>query len=236
MTNKYTLQKICLSQLTTLQNANCMLQMMHSQFGRLLYNEVLCWIGKKHCKNLLNGSNCCISRAAVFRWHKKSRKSKFTKKLMTTPFMIPRISSILIRFLLARVLWRDLEQVQGEFSLQKARTLPLSPVALESTSSQFYPGNQLIDTNGHQKYPSATLQSRHCTLRVLVVPKAEGESQGQSFWKHWEKKGSYVKGRGHLHIGGLSWGLHEVAGALQQVLWSRRRLFWRWSVFSTFFK
>ena len=63
--------------------------------------------------------------------------------------------------------------VQQEIPLGEASTHQIGSVAFppgQCTSPQLYPCHRLFDQDGHQDSSSASLQSRHCSLWLLVIP------------------------------------------------------------------
>ena len=78
--------------------------------------------------------------------------------------------------------WADSQQgilcwgfkgVQGEIPLEEASTLEIDSVAFppgQCTSPQLHPCHRLFDQNGYQDSSSASLQSRTCSLWLLVIP------------------------------------------------------------------
>ena len=62
--------------------------------------------------------------------------------------------------------------VQEEIPLEEASTLQIGSVAFlagQCTSLQLYPCHRLSDEDGHQDSSSASLQSRVCSLWLLVI-------------------------------------------------------------------
>ena len=63
--------------------------------------------------------------------------------------------------------------VQEEIPLEEASTLQIGSVAFppgQCTSPQLHPYHRLFDQDGHQDSSSASLQSRPCSLWLLVIP------------------------------------------------------------------
>ena len=63
--------------------------------------------------------------------------------------------------------------VQEQILSEEASTLQIGSVAFppgQCTSPQLYPCHRLFDQGGHQDSSSASLQSRPCSLRLLVIP------------------------------------------------------------------
>ena len=113
--------------------------------------------------------------------------------------------------------------VQEEILSEEASTLQIGSVAFppgQYTSPQLHPCHRLFEQDGHQDSSSASLQSRPCSLWLLLIPKA----QRLSFWDNWRDERGSNEGHWHAHTRGLPWGLAEVVGTVQQVHWSRRRL------------
>ena len=63
--------------------------------------------------------------------------------------------------------------VQEEIPSEEASTLLIEPVAFppgQYTSPQLQPCHRLFDQDGHQDSSSASLQSRPCSLWLLLIP------------------------------------------------------------------
>ena len=63
--------------------------------------------------------------------------------------------------------------VQEEIPREEASTLQIGSVAFppgQCTSPQLHPCQRLFDQDGHQDSSSASLQSRPCSLWLLVIP------------------------------------------------------------------
>ena len=63
--------------------------------------------------------------------------------------------------------------VQGEIPSEEASTLQIGSVTFQPgqyTSPQLHPCHRLFDQDGHQESSSASLQSRPCSLWLLVIP------------------------------------------------------------------
>ena len=63
--------------------------------------------------------------------------------------------------------------VQEEIPLEEASTLQIGPVSFSPgkyTSPQLHPCQRLFDQDWHQDSSSASLQSRPCSLLLLVIP------------------------------------------------------------------
>ena len=113
--------------------------------------------------------------------------------------------------------------VQEEIPSDEASTLQIRSVKFppgQYTSQQLHSCHRLFDQDGHQHSSSPSLQSRPCSLWLLVIPKA----QRLSLWDNWGDERGYDEGDWHAHTRGLPWGLREVVGTVQQVHCSRRRL------------
>ena len=105
--------------------------------------------------------------------------------------------------------------VQKEIPSEEASTLQIGSVAFppgQCTSPQLHPCHWLFE--------QASLQSRPCSLWLLVFP----EAQRLLLWDNWGDERCCDEGHWHAHTRGLPWGLAEVVGTVQQVHWSRRRL------------
>ena len=113
--------------------------------------------------------------------------------------------------------------VQEEIPWEEASTLQIGSVAFppgQYTSSQLHPCHRLFEQDGHQDSSSPSLQSRPCSLWLLVIPCA----QRLSLWDNWGDERGCDEGHWHAHTRWLWWGLPEVVGTVQQVHCSRRRL------------
>ena len=63
--------------------------------------------------------------------------------------------------------------VQVKFPSEEASTLQIGSVAFlpgQCTSPQRHPCHRLFDQDGHQHSSSASLQSRPCSLWLLLIP------------------------------------------------------------------
>ena len=112
--------------------------------------------------------------------------------------------------------------VQEEIPWEEASTLQIGSVSFpagQCTSSQLHPCHRLFDQDGHQNSCSASLQSRPCSLWLLVIP----SDQSLSLWDNWWHERGCDEGHWHAHTRGLPWGLPEVVGTVQ-VHCSQRRL------------
>ena len=71
----------------------------------------------------------------------------------------------------------DFKGVQQEIPSEEASNLQIGSVAFPSgqcTSPQLHPCHRLFDQDGHQDSSSASLQSRPCSLWLLVILKLRG--------------------------------------------------------------
>ena len=117
-----------------------------------------------------------------------------------------------------RLLCWDFKGVQEEIPREEASTLQIGSVAFppgQCTSPQFHPCHRLFDQDGYQDSSSASLQSRPCSLWLLVIP----QPQRLSLWDNWGDERGCDEGHWYVHTRGLS----EVVGTVQ-VHCSRRRL------------
>ena len=131
--------------------------------------------------------------------------------------------------------WTDSQQgilcwgfkgVQQEIPSEEASTLQIRSMAFptgQCTSPQLHPCHRLFDQDGHQDTASPSLQSRPCSLWLLLIPYA----QRLSLWENWGDERSCDEGHWHTHTRGLPWGLPEVVETVQQVHCSWRRLLQR---------
>ena len=113
--------------------------------------------------------------------------------------------------------------VQKENSSEEASTLQIGSVVFpagQCTSPQLHPCHRLFDQDRHQDTSSPSLQSRPCSLWLLVIAQA----QRQSLWDNWGDERGCDEGHWHAHTRGRPWGLPEVVWTVKQVHCSRRRL------------
>ena len=113
--------------------------------------------------------------------------------------------------------------VQKGIRSKEASTLQIGSVAFplgQRTSPQLRPCHWLFDQDGYQDCSSPSLESRPCSLRLLIIP----EAQRLSSWDNWVEERGWDEGHWHAHTRGLPWGFAKVVGTLQQVHCSRRRL------------
>ena len=72
-----------------------------------------------------------------------------------------------------RLLCCGFKGVQEEIPSEEASTLQIGSVAFpprQCTSPQLHPCHRLFDQDGHQDSSSASLESRPCSLWLLVIP------------------------------------------------------------------
>ena len=101
------------------------------------------------------------------------------------------------------------KEVQEEIPREEANTLQIGSVAFppeQCTSLQFHPSHRLFDQDGRQDSFSASLQSRPCSLWLLVIPKV----QTLSLWDNWDERGC---NEGHWHAT-----QEDFHGAFQKLL------------------
>ena len=116
--------------------------------------------------------------------------------------------------------------VQEEIWSEEASTLQIGSVAFPAgqyTSPQLHPCYRLFDQDGHQSSSSASLESRPCSVWLLVILNV----QRLSLWDNWGEERGYDEGHWYAHTRRLPWGLPEVIGTVEQVHCSRRRLLGR---------
>ena len=104
--------------------------------------------------------------------------------------------------------------VQEEIPREEASSLQIGSVAFptgQCPSPQLLPCHRLFDQDGHQHSSSASLQSRHCSLLLLVIP----DGQRLSLWDNWGDERGCDEGHWHAQIRGLPWGLPEIVGTAQ---------------------
>ena len=162
----------------------------------------------------------CMNRASVFEWHK--RWFKEARESVRDDERCGRSKSIHQGLGLGLLCW-GFKGVQKEIPWEEAGTLQIGSVAFplrQCTSPQLHPCHRIFDQDGHQDSSSPSLQSRPCSLWLLVIPLA----QRLSLWDNWWDERGCDEGHWHAHTRGLSWGLAEVVGTVQQVHCWRRRL------------
>ena len=88
--------------------------------------------------------------------------------------------------------------VQQEIPSEESSTLQIGSVAFSSgqcTSPQLHLCHRLFHQDGHQDSSSASLQSRPCSLWLLVIHYA----QRLSLWDNWGDERGYDEGHWHVH-------------------------------------
>ena len=113
--------------------------------------------------------------------------------------------------------------VQEEIPREEASTLQIGSVEFppgQCTSPQLHPCHRLLEQDGHQDSSSVSLESRPCSLWLLLIPLA----QRLSLWDNWGDERGCGEGYRHAYTRGFPWGLREVVGMVQQVYCSRRLL------------
>ena len=115
----------------------------------------------------------CMNRASVFEWHKRFKEGRESvrddercgrSKEVNTPELIGQT---------VRLLCWGFKGVQEEIPKEEASTLQIGSVPFppgQCTSRQLHPCHRLFDQNRHQDSSSASLQSRSCSLWLLVIP------------------------------------------------------------------
>ena len=119
----------------------------------------------------------CMNRASVFEWHRNSRKAGSQWGMMRGVGGVRKseYQSWLAKGLglgLGLLCW-GFKGVQEEIPSKKASTLQIGSEAFppgQYTSPQFHPCHRLFDQDGHQHNSSASLQSRPCSLWLLLIP------------------------------------------------------------------
>ena len=115
----------------------------------------------------------CKNRASVFEWHKRFKEARESvrddercgrSKEVNTPELLANGLGLLC--------W-GFKGVQEEIPSEEASTLQIGSVAFpagQCTSPQLHPCHRLFDQDGHQDSSSASLQSRPCSLWLLLIP------------------------------------------------------------------
>ena len=118
--------------------------------------------------------------------------------------------------------WTDSQQgircwgfrgVQKEIPLEEASTLQIGSVAFppgQCTSPQLHSCHRLFNQDEKQNSSSTSLQSRPCSLWLLLIPLA----QRLSLWDNWGDERGCDDCHWHADTRGLPWGLPEVVGTL----------------------
>ena len=119
-----------------------------------------------------------MNRVSVFEWHKSFKEGRESvrddvrcvrSKEVNTPELISQRVRVGVRVTMLRFF----KGVQEEIPWEKASTLQIGSVAFPSrrcTSPQLHPCHRLFDQDGHQDSSSPSLQSRHCSLWLFVIP------------------------------------------------------------------
>ena len=113
---------------------------------------------------------------------------------------------------LALLCW-GFKGVLEDFPSEEASTLQIGSVAFPAgqyTSPQLHPCPRLFDQDGHQDSSSAFLESRPCSLLVLVIRWV----QRMSLWDNWWDERGCDEDHPHTHTRWLPWGLPEVVGTV----------------------
>ena len=126
-----------------------------------------------------------------------------------------------------------LKGIQEEIPWEESSTLQIGSVAFppgQWTSPQLHPCHRLFDQDGHQHSSSPSLESRPCSLWLLVISWA----LTVSLWNNWGDERGCDEGHWHAHTKGLPWGLPGDVGTVQQVHCSWRRLLRIWLEFHVY--
>ena len=113
----------------------------------------------------------CMNRASVFEWHKRFKEGKESVK--DDERVVGGVRKSIHRSWLAKWLGLGLlcwgfQGVQEEIPSEVACTLQIGSAAFPP--GQPHPFHRLFDQDGHQDSSSASLQSRPCSLWLLVIP------------------------------------------------------------------
>ena len=116
----------------------------------------------------------CMNRASVFKWHKRFKAGSLRGMMRGVAGLRKSIhQSWLAKGLWLRLLCWGLKGVQEEIPWEEASTLQIRLVAFppgQCTSPQLHPCHRLFDQDGHQDSSSPSLQSRPCSLWLLLIP------------------------------------------------------------------
>ena len=174
----------------------------------------------------------CMKRAWVFEWVRDSRKAG---SLWGTMRGVGGVRKSIHQSWLAKGLRLGLglglscwsyKRVQEEIPREEASTLQIESVVFlpgQCTSPQIHPCHRRLDQDGHQDSSSASLQSRPCSLWLLLIPLAHR----LSLWNNWGDERGCAEGHWNILTRGLPCGLPEFVGTVEQGHCSRRRLLWR---------
>ena len=114
----------------------------------------------------------CMNQVSVFEWHKRFKEGRgMIRGVGGVRMLIDQ--SWLAKGLGLGWLYRGFKGVQEEIPSEEASTLQIGSVAFpvgQCTSPQLHPYHRLFDQDGHQDSSSASLQSRPCSLWLLVIP------------------------------------------------------------------
>ena len=117
----------------------------------------------------------CINRASVFECIRDSRKAGSLWGIMRGVGGVRKSihqSWLAKRLQLGLLCW-GFKVVQEEILSEEARTLQIGSVAFlpgQCTGPQLHPCHRLFDQDGYQDSSSASLLSKPCSLRLLVIP------------------------------------------------------------------
>ena len=169
----------------------------------------------------------CMNRASVFEWHKRIKKGRESmrddeKCGRTKEVNTPELMAKELGIGLGLLCW-DFKGVQEEILSEETSTLQIGSLAFptgQCTNPQLLPCHWLFDQDGHQDSSLTSVQSRPCSLRLLLILKA----QRLLLWDNWGDERGCNEGHWHAHTSGLPLGIPEVVGTIQQVHCSRRRL------------
>ena len=117
----------------------------------------------------------CMNRAWVFEWHKRFKEGRESVRddERCGRSKESKDQSWLAKGLgLGLICW-GFKRVQEEIPWEEASTLQIGSVAFPPgryTSPQLHPCHRLFDQDRHQDSSSASLESRPCSLWLLVIP------------------------------------------------------------------
>ena len=115
----------------------------------------------------------CMNRASVFEWQKRFKEGSSLWGMMRGVGGVRKsIHQSWLAKGLGLLCW-GFKRVQEEIPPEEASTLQIGSVAFppgQCTSLQLHPCHRLFDQDGHQDSSSASLQSRTCSLWLLVIP------------------------------------------------------------------
>ena len=112
----------------------------------------------------------CMNRASVFEWHKRFKEGR---ESLRHDEICGRSKGVNTPELGLGLLCWGFKGVQEEIPSEEANTLEIGSVAFppgQYTSIQLHHCHRLFDHDGHHDSSSASLQTRPCSLWLLLIP------------------------------------------------------------------